>query len=55
MQPKEIRFGNAILKVYRPILSQDECEKRKENLSKSLLRFGKAIEREKRDEKKKAI
>ena len=53
MQVNEIRFGNALLKVYRPLLTEEEREKRENDISKSLLQFGKVMEREKKDENKK--
>ena len=44
MVTHEYRHGNAIIKVYRPDLSEKELEKRKETILIALQQVGKAME-----------
>ena len=40
---KELQFGNAIIKIYRPTLSETEQAKRERQLENALQLFGKAM------------
>ena len=48
---KQVRHGNAILCIHRPVLTDSELASRTETLSRALNRFGKEIERKMEDEK----
>ena len=47
MEPEIIRSGNCIARVYRPILTDEECERRMERIKKAAADLIMAAERSK--------
>ena len=50
MDITEYQYGNAIIKVYRPKLSQGERESRELRVKNALQQFGKSMIKENRNE-----
>ncbi len=45
METKEIQYGNITIVVHRPVLTEEESEKRKENIKSVLRQIGRNEER----------
>ena len=49
MEPIVHHYDNCIVRVYKPILTEEERERRTEEIKKALVEFYIAVEREKRN------